>query len=85
MKWYSIKKHRPPINVELILRIAITNPDTSRYDERYITAELESNYIYIDDIENWFTCCPTCQKGFSMRGYDVTHFAIPDPIKIEHE
>ena len=76
MKWYSIKKYNPPAGFELILRI-----EKNKY-ERYIIAILETYAYDIKVICNW-KLANDMISGLDLDAYQITHFAIPDPVELE--
>jgi hypothetical protein len=69
MKWYSVKKYKPPIYCDVICRVldceygeTIIMGSYSRKSNRWDFNEEPLNEIY---------------------RYTVTHFCIPDPIEID--
>lgn len=72
MKWYSVKKHKPPCGSWLICRI--WHKDS--WDE-YITARYDGEGDYWD-YGSYSGLCEEKEEEFK-----ITHFCIPDPVGIE--
>jgi hypothetical protein len=69
MKWYSVKKHLPPLYMPVICRVL-----DCEYGETIIMGS------YALDCDRWdFNQEPLVEN----YRYTVTHFAIPDPVEID--
>ena len=78
MKWYSVKKHKVPSGVELLVRAQ----STGSY-ERYFIAILEDSEEF-SALSNW-DMCNTASHDIDFEHYAVTHFCILDPVEIESD
>lgn len=80
MKWYSVKKYKPPLNQYVIVRA-----DTKYDDPIYFTA----SWVGFEwDVEVMERICDNdepnnCIDTIGNDNYIITHFAIPAPVEIE--
>jgi len=78
MKWYSIKKYRPPTGNFIFIRIEL---GSGQYD-RNIVAMCED----LNEVKNaaaWEVMANDA-LDIDLSLYKVTHFCIPDPVEIEN-
>lgn len=71
MKWYSVKKYAPPMQVTCLI--------LTENNYFYVARLIDGN-----DYSVWITDAD-CQACGSIEEhiYGVTHFCIPSPVKIE--
>jgi len=72
MKWYSIKKYRPPISTYCLIFTENNYTEVARLESK------ENPNIWIKDYD-----CGKCQESAYEKIYGVSHFCIPDPVEIE--
>ena len=74
MKWYSIKKHKQPLNVPCLIN------SSSNYGMVFMVAKYQ-RYNNVNEKSYchwWFT-----EDSSDYTAENVTHFLIIDPIEIE--
>lgn len=81
MKWYSVKKYKPPACNEVLIRIEKKSGQAFIYD-RYLTGSFEDYSQNITNPWNWALVCFD-EKLIDLDIYEVTHFAIIEPVEVE--
>jgi len=82
MEWHSIKKYLPPACTNVFIR-AITRFHSGSYD-RYFVGMIE-NFKDINHLAAWEMANGQYYGDIDQDSYQVTHFAMPDPIEIDNE
>ncbi len=68
MKWYSVKKYKPPSNCKMFAITDYGDIWTCEYTEEHSHKDL--GVVFVSDMDR-------------SPVHSITHFCIPDPIEIE--
>ncbi len=74
MKWYSVKKYKPPGTDEVVVSVIDVN------DDRQLAIG-----SYAESFQEWTIMTPFVEdknEQCGLLGWEVTHFCIPDPIEL---
>jgi len=82
MKWFSIKKFKPPTSTEMLVRMERLSGHYSF--ERYVIASLEMYHEDNTKMNDWILAYDL-HTDLDLGLYSVTHFALIDPVELNHE
>ena len=82
MKWYSVKKYRPPSCQYVFIRAVNELSESEQLFDRYFVAMIE-DFNDIENLDAWEMANSALHADLRLVEYNVTHFCIPEPVEIE--
>ena len=81
MQWYEINQFKPPLSIELFVRLE-KKPEEDVINVKYIVASILSYNYELSDPDHWLFLRERDFLPYYSKCL-VTHFAIPAPVARE--